>query len=105
VSQVDIAFAGPLGIHNGTHAAMRAAGIACSVEYPEQLLPLVPAPILGVIKDNVSVVPGNPMKDMFLADLARKTFDLPDKTNVTVRVSSDNLDEAVEIIQRCAGQA
>jgi hypothetical protein len=103
VSQVDIVLGGPYGIHNGTHAAMRAAGIACSVAYPEQLMDQVPAPILNVIQDNVSVLPGNPMKDMFLGDLAKKVFDLPDKTNIAVTVTAYDVDKAVDIIRRCAG--
>lgn len=101
----DLTLGGPQGIHNGTHAAMKNAGITCSVEYPQELLPLVPAPIMGVIKDNVSTLPGNPMKDMFLGDLARKTFDLPDKSNVVVKVSAadqDTLDVAVALIIKCA---
>jgi hypothetical protein len=68
----------PLGIHNEVHGNMRAIGAHATVTYPEEIVASIPPGVAAAMaKDglppNVSQVPGNPMKDMFLDSMQLKS--------------------------------
>lgn len=102
-ASAEITPGGPQGIHNGTHGAFRQMGLTARVHYPESIMATVPPPILGMIHDNVSEIPGNPMKDMFLGQHAVTTLGLASKADIPLLVESDRLDEAIQVIQQQAG--
>ena len=73
------------GIGFGTHVAFRNAGIEATVRYP-------------VDGDNTNTIPGNPLKDFMLVNRSMKALGADSPANVPVKVTSANLDEALEII-------
>jgi uncharacterized Zn finger protein (UPF0148 family) len=91
---VDTVLGHPLGIHNEVHGNMRALGAHATVTYPEEIVASIPPGVSAAMaKDglppNVSQVPGNPMKDMFLGQHAVKVLGLASKADIPVHIDGD----------------